>query len=94
MTELAVEIAGLRLRNPTMLASGILNETGRSMLEVARAGAGALVTKSVSADEREGHANPCIVEVEGGIINAMGLPNPGAEVYAAELDVARGGDVP
>ncbi|UCE92423.1 MAG: dihydroorotate dehydrogenase [Methanobacteriota archaeon] len=94
MTELAVDIAGLRLRNPTMLASGILNETGRSMLEVARAGAGALVTKSVSADEREGHANPCIVEVEGGIINAMGLPNPGAEVYAAELDVARGGDVP
>ena len=94
MIELAVDVAGLRLRNPTMLASGILNESGKSMLEVARAGAGALVTKSIGAEEREGHANPCIVEVECGIINAMGLPNPGAEAYAAELKEAREGGVP
>lgn len=94
MTELAVDIAGLRLRNPTILASGILNETGKSMLEVARAGAGAVVTKSIGADAREGHANPCVVEVEGGLINAMGLPNPGVEAYAAELEEARKGGVP
>lgn len=94
MTELAVDIAGLRLRNPTMLASGILNETGKSMLEVARAGAGALVTKSIGAHERDGHANPCIVEVESGLINAMGLPNPGVEAYAPEIAEARGGGVP
>ena len=94
MIELAVDVAGLRLRNPTMLASGILNESGKSMLEVARAGAGALVTKSIGLQEREGHSNPCIVEVESGIINAMGLPNPGADAYAAELKDARGGGVP
>ena len=94
MIELAVDVAGLRLRNPTILASGILNESGKSMLEVARAGAGALVTKSIGLDEREGHSNPCIVEVESGIINAMGLPNPGVDAYAAELKEARGGEVP
>ena len=94
MTELAVNIAGLRLRNPTMLASGILNETGRSMLEAARAGAGAVVTKSIGAEEREGHANPCVVELEHGLLNAMGLPNPGVEAYTSELAEALKGGVP
>lgn len=94
MTELAVDIAGLRLRNPTILASGILNETGKSMLEVARAGAGAVVTKSIGAEERDGHGNPCVVEVECGLLNAMGLPNPGVEAYARELVEARKGGVP
>ena len=82
------------MRNPTMLASGILNETGRSMVEVARAGAGALVTKSVGLEERQGHPNPCVVEVDGGLLNAMGLPNPGAEAYASEITEALKGGTP
>ena len=89
-----VEIAGIRLRNPTILASGILDESGRSMLEVARAGAGALVTKSIGVMERQGHPNPCVVEVEGGLLNAMGLPTPGAEAYAPEIAEGLKGGVP
>ncbi|HII41332.1 MAG TPA: dihydroorotate dehydrogenase, partial [Thermoplasmata archaeon] len=46
MVDLRTEIAGVRLRNPTMLASGFLDETGGSLLRVFRAGAGAVVTKS------------------------------------------------
>ena len=94
MTSLGVDIVGMRLRNPTMLASGILNETGLSMLEVAKAGAGALVTKSVGMSPREGHPNPCIVELDFGLLNAMGLPNPGVDAYSEEIRVAKKGGVP
>ncbi|HUV61761.1 MAG TPA: dihydroorotate dehydrogenase [Thermoplasmata archaeon] len=94
MTGLEVDIVGLRLRNPTMLASGILNETGKSMLEVAKAGAGAIVTKSLGIAERAGHANPCIAEIDCGLLNAMGLPNPGVKEYVSEIEVAKTGGVP
>jgi len=94
MPELEVSIAGIRMRNPTMLASGVLDETGRSMVEVARAGAGAIVTKSVGLQPRDGHPNPCVVELERGLINAMGLPNPGVKSYSEEVKVALEGGVP
>lgn len=94
MAHLSVDICGLRMKNPTMLASGVLDETGRSMLEVAKAGAGAVVTKSIGKEPREGHGNPSIVELPIGLINAMGLPNPGIELYAAEIKDAKKGGVP
>jgi dihydroorotate dehydrogenase (NAD+) catalytic subunit len=94
MPGLEVDIAGIRMRNPTMLASGILNETGQSMVDVARAGAGAIVTKSIGLQPREGHPNPCVVELDSGLINAMGLPNPGIDAYAEEVAIALEGGVP
>jgi dihydroorotate dehydrogenase (NAD+) catalytic subunit len=94
MAHLSVNLCGLTMKNPTMLASGVLDETGRSMLEVAKAGAGALVTKSVGKEPRQGHGNPSIVELQCGLINAMGLPNPGIEIYIAEVKEAKKGGVP
>src|SRR5438552_1812239 len=61
MVDLRTEIAGVALRNPTMLASGFLDETGGSMGRVYQAGAGAVVTKSVGPQPREGYPNPTIV---------------------------------
>jgi dihydroorotate dehydrogenase (NAD+) catalytic subunit len=77
-----------------MLASGILNETGKSMLEVAKAGAGAIVTKSLGIVERAGHPNPCIAEIDCGLLNAMGLPNPGVKEYVGDIEEAKTGGVP
>ncbi len=94
MSHLAVEICGLRLRNPTILAAGILDETGASMRSIAEAGAGAIVTKSIGRDPRPGHANPTVVELSFGLINAMGLPNPGIEEFAGEIAEAKKGGVP
>lgn len=84
-----MDICGMSLRNPTMLAAGVLDETAKSMLEVARAGAGAVVTKSVGLEPREGHPNPCVVELEFGLLNAMGLPNPGIERFSEEVKAVR-----
>lgn len=91
MADLGTEVAGVRLRNPTMLASGLLDETGGSMLRVYRAGAGAVVTKSIGGESREGNRNPTIVEVDGGLLNAVGLPNPGIEAFGEEVKHATSG---
>lgn len=94
MADLNVDVAGLKLKNPVMLASGILGETGASLVRVAQAGAGAVVTKSIGLEAREGYANPTVLELEAGILNAVGLANPGADEYANELKSAKRGDVP
>ncbi len=92
---LEVELAGLKLANPTMLASGILGTSGAALKRVAvSGGAGAIVTKSIGATPREGHPNPTVVEIDGGLISAIGLANPGYEEFRDEIAVAKEGGVP
>jgi dihydroorotate dehydrogenase (NAD+) catalytic subunit len=94
MVDISIQIAGLSLKNPTILASGILGETGESLLSIAENGCAALVTKSIGMGPREGHKNPTFLETPHGIINAMGLPNPGIEDYERELKRAKEAEVP
>jgi dihydroorotate dehydrogenase (NAD+) catalytic subunit len=82
-------IAGLQLANPTMLASGIMGYSAESLNRVAKGGAGAVVTKSVGVQPRMGYSNPTVVQAEAGLINAMGLPNPGIDVYAEEIKFSK-----
>jgi dihydroorotate dehydrogenase (NAD+) catalytic subunit len=82
---LTVNVAGLELRNPTVLASGILGYTAESLQRVVEGGAGAVVTKSIGVAPRMGYANPTVVQASGGLINAIGLPNPGIDEYADEI---------
>ncbi len=82
---LSISLAGLELVNPTILASGILGYSAESLNRVVKGGAGAVVTKSVGVVPRMGYSNPTVVQAEGGLINAMGLPNPGIDVYAEEI---------
>ena len=86
---LSISFAGLALANPTILASGVLGYSTESLSRVAKGGAGAVVTKSVGVEPRAGYSNPTVVQVEGGLINAMGLPNPGIDVYAEEISFSR-----
>jgi dihydroorotate dehydrogenase (NAD+) catalytic subunit len=86
---LSVRVANLELRNPTILASGILGYTAASLQRVVEGGAGAVVTKSVGVTSRMGYANPTVVQVNSGLINAMGLPNPGIEEYTEEIILAK-----
>jgi dihydroorotate dehydrogenase (NAD+) catalytic subunit len=94
MSSIKVSLAGLRLPNPTMLASGMMGETGSSLLRMAEAGAGAVVTKSMGSDPRPGYPNPTLVELDEGYINAMGLPNPGIVAFEEEMKVASSCPVP
>jgi dihydroorotate dehydrogenase (NAD+) catalytic subunit len=85
MLVLETEICRLKMRNPTMLAAGVLGTTAASLNWASKSGAGAIVTKSFSIDPNKGYANPTTVEVTGGFINAVGLSNPGVEAFTLEL---------
>ncbi len=82
--DLSVEIAGVRLPNPLVLASGILGTHASLMERTARAGAGAITAKS-AGPVRTGHNNPSCFAIEGGLLNAIGLANPGAAAEAELL---------
>ncbi len=83
--DLSCRIAGVRLPTPLVLASGIWG-TSPSLLErAARTGAGAVTAKTCTPAPRRGHRNPTAVDWGHGLINAMGLPNPGAREEIALL---------
>ena len=86
---LRVSLAGLDLPNPTVLASGVLGFSAESLNRVAKGGAGAVVTKSIGVEPRVGYPNPTVVQAESGLINAMGLPNPGIDEYKGEIEYAK-----
>lgn len=87
--DLPVDIAGVRLPRPLVLASGILGTHASLMERVARAGAGAVTSKSAGPEPRGGHVNPTCIDFGGGLINAIGLANPGAEAEVAMLTETR-----
>lgn len=78
-------VCGIRMSNPTVLASGVLGTTTSAMKRVADAGAGAVTTKSVTREPRPGHANPTVVTFEAGMINAVGISNPGVDEAVEHL---------
>jgi len=76
---------GLVLKNPVMLASGTAG-FGMEFEDFYPLGKlGAIVTKGVSIDPMEGNPTPRIVETSGGMVNSIGLQNPGAHVFVDEL---------
>jgi len=88
---LETSIAGLRLEHPVMNASGILGAEPEHMDVLARHGFSALVSKTITLNPREGYAPPVIVELRNnGLLNAIGLANPGASVIPLIAERARG----
>ena len=80
---LQTTIGSIHLQRPTMLASGILGISLEIFGRLHRAGAGAVVTKSLSSEPWEGYPNPTVIGIRGGgWINAVGLSNPGAANFA------------
>jgi dihydroorotate dehydrogenase (NAD+) catalytic subunit len=83
-------VTGLKLKNPTILAAGVLGTTGASLCRVAReGGAGAVVTKSIGPVPKTGHPNPSMIKLDCGFLNAMGLPNPSYSSFLQELEIAK-----
>jgi dihydroorotate dehydrogenase (NAD+) catalytic subunit len=87
--DLAVTLCGVQLPNPLILASGILGTEAELLARVARAGAGGVTAKSCSLEARAGHPNPTVLAWEHGLINAVGLANPGVASEVEELEQAK-----
>jgi dihydroorotate dehydrogenase (NAD+) catalytic subunit len=83
--ELSRTVLGLQFQNPLLLAAGTAG-FGRELegvMELDRLGG--LVTKAVSLSPRAGNAPPRVAEFRGGMLNSVGLANPGVERVRSEL---------
>lgn len=77
----SVNIAGVELKNPVMTASGTFGSGMEYADMVDLNKLGAVVTKGVSDKAWEGNPTPRVAEVTGGMLNAIGLQNPGIDVF-------------
>lgn len=78
---LAVDIAGLRLKNPILTASGCFSY-GEEVGEIFDLSLlGGVITKSLTYLPREGHPPPKVVETDAGMLNAIGLSNIGIDKF-------------
>jgi len=84
-----IKFAGMTFQNPFVLASGILGVSASLLKRVETAGAGAVTTKTVTRKPRSGYRNPVVVELEYGLLNAIGLSNPGVEEFSKEVAEAK-----
>ncbi len=78
---MSVNIAGVELKNPVMTASGTFGSGMEYSEFVDLNRLGAVVTKGVAAVPWEGNPTPRIAETHGGMLNAIGLQNPGIDVF-------------
>ncbi len=83
---LARDVAGIRFSNPILLAAGTAGYGREVAGVIALRRLGGLVTKAVSLERRVGNRAPRVAEFHGGMLNAVGLANPGvAHVRAHDL---------
>lgn len=91
MSRLITKVGSLKLPNPTVLASGILGHGSLMRRAIVEGGAGGVVTRSLTREPREGYATPVIVGTRAGLVNAVGLANPGFRSFLEnELPIAKG----
>ena len=83
---LGARFLGREFSSPLVLPSGILGISCGSLRFARDAGFGLLTSKSLSLAPRTGHEGPVVARFEGGILNSMGLCNPGIEAGLAEVE--------
>lgn len=85
MPDLSISLAGVKLPNPLVLASGVRGNNAGLLIRAAKEGAGAVTSKSCSLKPREGHPNPTMWAKGELMLNAIGLSNPGVEEEIGEI---------
>lgn len=84
--EMRTDFLNRRFKSPLVLASGIWGSTTSLLARAAHSGCAAVTAKSCGPVPRPGHVNPSCIDWEYGLLNAIGLANPGAE---AEVELLR-----
>ena len=84
MTGLEVEIAGIKFKNPVIAASGTYG-FGREFSKFIDLNMlGGIAVKGLTLEKREGNRPPRVAETPAGILNSIGLQNPGVEAFINE----------
>ena len=92
--DLSLDFCGIKLSNPTILASGIMGVSLGSLKKIADNGAGAVTIKSISMEERTGHNNPTMFSFGDVFMNAVGYSNPGMKEAKKEFKDIRNIGIP
>lgn len=79
MVDLSVNIAGLKLKNPIMPASGTFSEDLADVFDLDKLGAH--VTKTITKGWRDGNPTPRVCEVGGSMLNSIGIPSKGSRYF-------------
>ncbi len=79
-----MEFLGVKLKNPLVLASGVLGNSFDILRRVHENGCGLVTMKSIGPAPRDGHNNPTVIDLGYGMINAVGLPSPGYDQMEEE----------
>jgi len=88
--DMSVEIAGIKMRNPVMTASGTFGYGQEFAGYMDLESIGAMITKGLSLKPKAGNNTPRIVETPGGMLNAIGLQNVGIDAFiSAKLPFLR-----
>ncbi len=74
---MTIQFFGKTLKNPLVLASGVLGNNCDILERVHKNGCGLVTMKSIGPEPRDGHKNPTVIDLGHGMINAVGLPSPG-----------------
>lgn len=77
---------GHSLANPLVLPSGILAVGAEGLKRAVSAGFGLVTSKSLTSEPRDGHPGPVVAEYSAGLLNSMGLCNPGIDLGLREVD--------
>jgi dihydroorotate dehydrogenase (NAD+) catalytic subunit len=85
-SKLATSFLDHSLKSPLVLPAGVMDISASAMAICAKNGAGVLTSKSLTLEPREGHQGPVVCETEGGLLNCMGLCNPGIDAGLQEID--------
>jgi len=86
MLDLSTYIAGVKLKNPTILSSGIFGTSSELIKRAFENNAGAATIKSIGPVPRDGNNNPNVIDFGHGLLNAVGLPSPGYKNMDMEFD--------
>jgi len=79
--DMSVNIAGLKMKNPVIMASGTFGFGGQFLPYMDLNRLGGISVKGLTLKPRQGNASPRIAETPGGILNSVGLQNPGVESF-------------
>ena len=82
--DLSVNIAGLELKNPVVTASGTCGFGREFMPYYSLSAIGAITTKGICLNPKDGNKTPRVAETPGGMLNAIGLQNPGVRYFVAK----------
>lgn len=85
VNRLSVKLGGLVLQSPIIMLSGTFGYGEEKIGFIDYSGIGAIVTKTITLEPRKGNPQPRLHEAAGGMINTIGLQNPGMDVFAGQV---------